>query len=100
VNDEVEKKEDKVLFPPDESMELGSLLKEKGFRVLSINTSIYEGGPRERVYSIRFLKKTRRSMILYQVWLEGIEGFIRLIWQPFEEPFGAIRQKKAGNMRL
>jgi hypothetical protein len=52
-----EKKEDKALFPPDESMELRSLLEEKGFRVQRIDSSIYEDAPRQRVYSIHLLRK-------------------------------------------
>jgi hypothetical protein len=38
-----EKQEDKVLFPPDESMELRSLLEERGFRVC-------DGIPRIHMY--------------------------------------------------
>jgi hypothetical protein len=52
-----EEKEGKVLFPPDESAELRSLLEEKGFRVQRIDSSTYEEGPGKRMYSIHLLKK-------------------------------------------
>jgi hypothetical protein len=52
-----EKQEDKVLFPPDESMELRSLLEERGFRVKRIDSSIYEEAPQKRIYSIHLLRK-------------------------------------------
>jgi hypothetical protein len=54
---EDEKKEDKVLFPPDESAELRSLLEEKGFRVKRIDSSTYEENPGRRLYSISLLRK-------------------------------------------
>jgi hypothetical protein len=54
---ENEKKEDKVLFPSDESAELRSLLEEKGFRVQRIDSTVYEEAPGKRIYSIRLLKK-------------------------------------------
>jgi hypothetical protein len=52
-----EKQEDKVLFPPDESMELRSLLEERGFRVQRIDSSTYEEAPQKRMYSIHLLRK-------------------------------------------
>jgi hypothetical protein len=54
---ENERKEGKVLFPPDESAELRALLEEKGFRVQRIDSSTYEEAPGKRIYSIRLLKK-------------------------------------------
>jgi hypothetical protein len=53
-----EKKEDKALFPLDESAELRSLLEEKGFRVQRIDSSTYEEAPGKRMYSIHLLKKS------------------------------------------
>jgi hypothetical protein len=48
---------DKVLFPPDESAELRSLLEEKGFCVNRIDSSTYEEAPGKRMYSVHLLKK-------------------------------------------